>query len=77
MIEVAGDYWGTAQEIADHIGGGLTAAAVRRWADRDGLTGHPGKRDGRTVVWFPLAQAQAIDKAKRHSKRGRPRTEAI
>ncbi len=77
MIEVAGEIWGTAAEIADQIGNGLTAAAVRRWADRDGLARHPGRQNGKFVIWHPLAQAQDIDRAKRHSNRGRPRAGTI
>ncbi len=74
MIEIAGETWGTAQEIADHIGGGLTAAAVRRWADRDGLAAARGHgSDGRPRTRYLLAQAAEIDRHKRHGGRGRHR----
>ncbi|MBB2941942.1 prophage antirepressor-like protein [Actinoplanes lutulentus] len=31
MIELDGEMWGTAAEIADHLGRGRTEKAVRRW----------------------------------------------
>lgn len=74
MIQVAGEWWATAAEVAGHIGHGLTPAGVRRWAERDGLTavrltdGH-----GRPQVRYPLGQAVVIDRAKRQARCGRPR----
>lgn len=74
MIQVAGEWWATAAEIAEHIGHGLTVAGVRRWADRDGLTAVRSKDDsGRPEVRYLLGQAAAIDRAKRHARCGRPR----
>lgn len=74
MIQVAGEWWGTAAEIADQIGQGVTGATVRRWADRDGLTAvRSVNAAGRLQVRYPLGQAVVIDRVKRHAGRGRPR----
>jgi hypothetical protein len=74
VITAAGEQWGTAAEIAAHLGHGVTAAAVRSWARRDGL---PSARlrdaSGRPQVRYPLPAAAAIDAAKRHAQRGRKR----
>ena len=78
MIEAAGEQWGTADEIAESIGNGLTPAAVRRWADRDGLASARGVGpDGRLRVRYLLAQARAIDVQKRDAKLGRRRKRRI
>lgn len=74
MIEVAGEWWATAAEIADHIGHGVTPATVRSWAARDGLAAVRATDDvGRPQVRYPLGQAVSIDRAKRHAGRGRTR----
>jgi hypothetical protein len=74
VIQVAGEWWGTAAEIAAHIGHGVTVAGVRRWADRDGLTAVRGADgQGRPQVRYPLGQAVLIDRKKRHAQCGRPR----
>jgi len=74
MIEVAGEWWGTAAQIAEHIGHGLTVAGVRRWAERDGLTSvRSTDAFGRPQVRYLLGQAVLIDRAKRQARRGRPR----
>lgn len=76
MIHVAGESWGTAAEVAEHIGQGVTAAAVRRWADpdRDGLASvRTQDGAGRPQVLYLLGQAVRIDRAKRHGGRGRHR----
>jgi hypothetical protein len=74
MIVVAGVRWGTAAEIANYLGHGVTPAAVRSWAARDGL---PAARmadgNGRPQVRYPLPEAARIDAAKRHAQRGRKR----
>ncbi|MFI7547227.1 hypothetical protein [Actinoplanes sp. NPDC049599] len=74
MIVVDGVRWGTAAEIAVQLGHGVTAAAVRSWAARDGLLA-VRTRDGagRPQVRYPLPEAARIDAAKRHAGRGRPR----
>lgn len=74
MIDVAGERWCTAAEVADHLGGGVTTAMVRWWGRHAGLVsvravdGH-----GRPQVLYLLSQAAAIDLAKRRSGRGRRR----
>ena len=75
MIEVDGVQWGTAAEIAGQLGHGVTEAAVRKWAARDGLPS-PRMRgdDGRAEVRFPLVEAAKIDVKKRSRGRGRPRS---
>jgi hypothetical protein len=74
MIQVAGEWWATAAEIAEHIGHGLTVAGVRRWADRDGLTAvRSTDASGRPQVRYMLDQAVRIDRAKRCAQRGRRR----
>jgi hypothetical protein len=74
MITVDGVPWGTAAEIAEHLGHGVTAAAVRAWVRRDGL---PAVRlpdaCGRPRVRHPLPAAATIERAKRHAGRGRKR----
>ncbi len=75
LIDQHGIRWGTAAELAQHLGHGVTAAAIRNWARRDGLTSaRMTDDDGRPQVRYPLDQAAAIDRAKRHAKRGRSRT---
>lgn len=69
MIEIEGERYGTAAEIADALGPDVTTGMVRNWARRDGL---PCVRRGREV-WYPLAAAAAIEVSKRTSPRGRPR----
>lgn len=74
MIEVAGEWWATAAEVAEHIGNGVTVAAVRRWASRDGLVAVRSVNEaGRPEVRYLLGQAVLIDRAKRNSGRGRYR----
>jgi hypothetical protein len=74
MIQVAGEWWATAAEIAEHIGHGLTAAGVRRWAERDGLTAvRLTDGNGRPQVRYVLGQAVMIDRTKRQARQGRPR----
>jgi hypothetical protein len=74
VIEVAGELWATAAEVAGHIGNGLTAAGVRRWAERDGLTAvRSADGYGRPQVRYPLGQAVLIERTKRQARRGRPR----
>ncbi|MBG0560707.1 hypothetical protein [Actinoplanes aureus] len=74
MIQVAGEWWGTAAEIADQIGHGVTAATVRRWAERDDLTAvRTVDRAGRRQVRYLLGEAVVIERAKRHAHRGRQR----
>lgn len=69
MICIDGIGYATAAEIAAQLGRKVTAAAVRRWADRDGLTAH---RLGRRVV-YRLDEATQIECDKRYSTRGRRR----
>ncbi len=74
MIRIEGEWWGTAAQVADHLGGGVTAAMLRNWAARDGLPKvRSVDRDGRPQVRYPLAHAARIDREKRHAKRGRSR----
>jgi hypothetical protein len=74
MIEVAGEWWGTAAEIAGHIGHGVTPDAVRWWARHDGLTRvRMFDEHGRPQVRYLLGQATRIDAAKRAAQRGRKR----
>ncbi len=75
MIQVAGQWWGTAAEVAEQIGHGLTEDNVRRWAARHDLDSFRVKgTDGRRQVWYSLGQAVAIDRQKRHAGRGRRRS---
>ena len=74
MIEVAGEWWGTAAEIADHIGQGLKPHTIRWWARNDGLARvRATDADGRPQVRYLLGQAIIIDVAKRDGGRGRKR----
>jgi hypothetical protein len=74
VIQVAGEWWATAAEVAEHIGHGVTVAGVRRWAERDGLTAvRSTDGNGRPQVRYLLGQAVWIDRAKRHARQGRPR----
>lgn len=77
MIEVAGKWWGTAREVAGHIGHGVTADAVRWWGRYDGLAKARMTDDNnRPQVRYLLGQAIRIDAAKRADGRGRRRTMA-
>ncbi len=74
MIAVAGEWWGTAAQIAQHLGHGVTDDMVRRWAARDGLASvRLVDGIGRPQVRYLLGQAQSIDRQKRHSGLGRRR----
>jgi hypothetical protein len=74
VIQVAGEAWGTAAEIAEHIGHGLTEDNVRRWATRYDLASVTMRDDrGCKQVCYMLGQAVRIDRAKRNEGRGRPR----
>jgi hypothetical protein len=69
VITVDGHQYGTAAEIAHHLGRGVTPATIRAWARREGLTRH---RAGRTAV-YRIDEAEQIECDKRYSTRGRPR----
>jgi hypothetical protein len=74
VIKVDGEEWGTAREIAGQLGHGVTEAAVRKWATRDGLSSARVRRDdGRAEVRFPLVATSRIDRSKKLSGRGRRR----
>lgn len=74
MIEVAGEWWGTAAEVADHIGQGLTPEAVRWWSRYNGLQRvRMTDANGRPEVRYPLGPAIRIDAVKRAQCRGRRR----
>lgn len=75
MIQVAGEWWGTAAELGEQLG--VEAAVVRSWARRDGLAAVRTVDDaGRPQVRYLLGQAVQIDRSKRHGGRGRPRVAA-
>ena len=78
LIEVDGGWWGTAREISDHLGNGVTASMVRRWGERDGL---PRIRitdaSGRPQVRYLLCQASRLESKKRRGHRGRPRATSV
>jgi hypothetical protein len=77
MIQVAGECWATAAQIAEHIGHGLTPDAVRWWGRHDGLAKVRMIDDcGRPQVRYLLGQAIRIDATRRSNGRGRPRTVA-
>lgn len=75
IVDDAGVRWGTAAEIAEQLGQGVTVHAVRWWARNDDL---PCVRttdgNGRPQVLYPLLDAARIDREKRKRKRGRTRT---
>lgn len=74
MIQVAGECWATAAEVADHIGHGVTIDAVRWWARHEGLAKvRAADANGRPQVRYRLDQAIRIDAAKRRAGRGRRR----
>ncbi|MFG3702394.1 hypothetical protein ACGF5C_31605 [Micromonospora sp. NPDC047620] len=62
---INGRQWGTAHQLAAHLGDDITPAMIRRWRDRKGLTTIAG--------YSPLDEAAAIEHATRTSTRGRPR----
>lgn len=69
MIEVAGERWGTAAQIAVALGDDVTVTMVRNWSRRDGLQRMVVGR----MVYYRFAQAADIERAKRLGGRGRPR----
>jgi hypothetical protein len=76
VIVVAGEVWGTAAEIGNHLG--VSEAVVRSWArpGRGDLIAVRGEDDkGRPQVWYSLGQAVVIDRSKRHGGRGRRRAD--
>ncbi len=77
VIAVAGEWWGTAAQIAQHLGHGVTPDMVRKWAARRGLANARLTDDnGRPQRRYLLAQAQRIDRQIRHEGRGAPRRAA-
>lgn len=70
MIWIRGEQWGTAGELAAALGADVTPAMVRRWRDRDDLT---TRRIGR-LVYSPLVETAMIERDKRLSHLGRPRS---
>ncbi|MFC6017787.1 hypothetical protein ACFP2T_16420 [Plantactinospora solaniradicis] len=70
MIRHGGQRYGTAAELATALGPDVTEAMLRNWSQRDGLARY---RVGRTVYYL-LDQAAEIERSKRVSGRGRPRT---
>lgn len=73
-IDVRGTWYATAEEIAADITRKrhrrITPAAVRRWADRDGLTRH---KVSRRLVVYAVEEAEQIETDKWHARLGRPR----
>lgn len=67
-----GHEWGTAAEIAQALGGGVTPDMIRKWELRDGLT---ARRHRRTVV-YRYDEATQINLDKLHTAEGRPRGQA-
>lgn len=76
MILLDGAEWGRAHEIAARLGPDITAAMVRRWADRGRVVRHQLPGQGRGTVWYRLDQAAAAERDARRSRRGRPRRAA-
>ncbi|GLY21681.1 hypothetical protein [Micromonospora sp. NBRC 101691] len=74
MIHLAGHDYGTAAEIANHLGDDVTTDMIRNWAKRGRLARHrTTDDDGRPCVLYPLDQAAAIEATTRTATRGRPR----
>jgi hypothetical protein len=74
MIEVAGEEWGTAREVADRIGQGVTEDAVRWWGRDKGLAkARTTDDEGKPQVRYMVSQAVRIDVAIRTEGRGRRR----
>ena len=74
MIVVAGEWWGTAQEVSDHIGHGVTEDMVRWWGRNDGLARvRMVDGQGRPQVRYLVSQAVRIEVAKTARQRGRKR----
>ena len=72
VIQVAGEWWGTAAQVAEQLG--VDAAVVRSWARRDGLASvRTVDENRRPQVWYALGQAMVIDRTKRIGRHGRPR----
>ncbi|SCL32035.1 hypothetical protein GA0070616_4377 [Micromonospora nigra] len=73
MIRINGRRYGTALQIAAHLGPDVTTDMIRKWADPDReakpLT---AIRAGRNV-YYPLDEATDIEATKHLSGRGRPR----
>jgi hypothetical protein len=62
VIRVDGREWGTAHQLAAHLGDDITPAMIRRWRERKNLTTIAG--------YSPLDEAAAIERAVRTSGRG-------
>lgn len=74
LTDDTGTRWGTAAEIATHLGHGVTSAVIRSWAHRDDLpAARMSDRNGRPQVRYPLQVAAQIEHAKRTGQRGRQR----
>lgn len=74
MIWVSGVEYGTAAEVAQRLGSGVTDATVRRWHYTRGLSKHRmHDENGRPKVVFPIAAAAEIERQTRESPRGKPR----
>lgn len=77
IVDRDGVRWGTAAEIAAHLGHGVTEHTVKNWARPARGDGLPRAQmvgeNGRPQTRYPLHVAQQIDKRKRHARRGRKR----
>jgi hypothetical protein len=74
MIVVDGRHWGTATEIAAHLGHGVTAKTVRRWYEDRAIPGvRTADENGRPQVRHPLDEAVRVEAEKRNSARSRRR----
>ncbi len=74
MIHLDGRDWGTAAEIAAHLGNGVTDKAVRRWYEDGAITGiRMADQHGRPQVRHPLDEAIQVEARKRLGARSRRR----
>lgn len=73
MIEIEGERYGTAAQIAAALGPDVTEDMVRKWERRHAL---PAVRRGREV-WYPLREAASIEWRTRASGLGRGRTRVL
>lgn len=83
MIWHAGHHYGTADQIAHHLGDDITPDRVRDWARRSRqpgklhglLPGHHQPGQGRGTTWYRLDQAAHVEMLTRTARCGRQRAQ--
>ena len=72
MIRIAGEDWGTAMEVAEYLGHGVTPEDVIRWADGGALTASRPAGDSSLPIRYLAGQAAGLHRAALKLERADP-----